>query len=458
MARKLVVIDRETPLLMAPSIQEWVAKDDMARFVVDAVELVDEGVCHYNWRGTGSAQYPPRMMLALLIYCYSSGVFSSRKIQSATYRDVAVRFITADTHPDHDTIAAFRRDNDKLFRTFFLRVLELACHLKIKQVGTVSIDGTKVAANAAKRRTLSKAQIEQQQLELEEKVNELTCQAEAADQQDAGRADGGRLERQLQDAVKRRALMREALQQLQEQHKAKVKERQGQREVFDKESPGEPPREMAPESKAEASMNLTDPQAQLLPQKQGGYLPSYNTQIAVRADSQCPLILAARVCDQSNDRQQLEPMIEAVMQQAPHRAEKILVDSGYDNSGQIWRMEQKHRCVVFCPPEQRRKKDGETTAVTAALTRRESKQRERTREFRQAMRVAMRSQTGKESQRKRATTVEPVIGWIKQTLGFRRFLLRGLKKVSVEWNLVCTGANLRMLHRVMAREKQAAMV
>jgi transposase len=451
MARKLVVIDRETPLLMAPTIQEWVGKDDMARFVIDAVELVSEEQCHYNWRGTGSAQYPPRMMLALLIYCYSSGVFSSRKIQSATYRDIAVRFITGDTHPDHDTIAAFRRDNEKLFKSCFTRVLELAGEMKIKRVGTVSIDGTKIVANAAKRRTLTQEQLEQHQLELDQKVSELTRQAEAADKQEQGRADGDRLAKELQDAVKRREMMKEALAQLKQQHQTKVAERQKQRETFDSKGPGEPPRKLSPEPKPEASMNLTDPDARLLPQKRGGYAPSYNTQIAVAADSQCPLILATGVCDQSNDRQQLEPMVEAVMA-AEKQTDTILVDTGYDNSGQIWRMESKHGCVVFCPPEERQKKKGKE-----GRERRNTKQRKATQEYREGMRAAMRSETGRKSQRLRATTVEPVIGWIKETLGFKRFLLRGMEKVKTEWNLVCLGANLRMMHRVMVGRKDTAV-
>ena len=121
MARKLVVIDRHTPLLLPPSLQDWLAKDDVVHLILEAVEAVSESACHYNWQGTGSSQYPPRMMLALLIYAYSRGLLSSRQIEQATYRDIAVRFLTADTHSDHDTIAAFRRENGALFQDLFVR-------------------------------------------------------------------------------------------------------------------------------------------------------------------------------------------------------------------------------------------------------------------------------------------------------------------------------------------------
>ena len=126
MARRLISIDRETPLLLPPAIQDWVPKGDISRFILDAVAVIDDGACHFNWRGTGSAQYPPLMMLALLVYCYAHGIFSSRRIERATWRDIGARFITADTHPDHDTIAAFRRDNGALLKACFTGVLGLS--------------------------------------------------------------------------------------------------------------------------------------------------------------------------------------------------------------------------------------------------------------------------------------------------------------------------------------------
>jgi transposase len=142
--------DRGQGLLLPHDLREWVPEDDLAQFIVEAVERVYIGAFKVNWRGTGKAQYHPRMMLALLIYCYANGIFSSRRIERASHRDVAVRFIAADTHPDHDTIAAFRRENAEAFAAAFAQVLLLARELGLLKLGMVSIDGTKIDANASK--------------------------------------------------------------------------------------------------------------------------------------------------------------------------------------------------------------------------------------------------------------------------------------------------------------------
>ena len=126
MAERFVNVDRDTPLLLPPDLRDWVPEDDMVHFVLEAVDGVDTSTFRINWRGTGSKQYPPRMMLALLVYCYSHGIFGSRRIERATYRDVGVRLLSGDTHPDHDTICKFRRDNQTAFAAAFLHVLELA--------------------------------------------------------------------------------------------------------------------------------------------------------------------------------------------------------------------------------------------------------------------------------------------------------------------------------------------
>ena len=150
MAARFQNIDRETPMLLPASIQEWVPDNDLAHFVIDAVGALDLNHYSINHRGTGDAQFPPAMMLALLIYCYATGIFSSRRIENATKQNISVRFICANTHPDHDTICTFRRKNDALIKETFLKTLLLARELKLLKVGTVAIDGTKIMANASK--------------------------------------------------------------------------------------------------------------------------------------------------------------------------------------------------------------------------------------------------------------------------------------------------------------------
>src|SRR4030043_2313269 len=146
--RKFIDIDRETSMLLPHDLREWVPEDDMVHFIIESVEGMKLQRLKVNERGTGSRQYPPEMMLSLLVYCYANGVFSSRRIERATYRDIAVRYLTGDTHPDHDTICAFRRDNSEVIKEAFVEVLKLAREMKLLRVGTISVDGTHIKANA----------------------------------------------------------------------------------------------------------------------------------------------------------------------------------------------------------------------------------------------------------------------------------------------------------------------
>ena len=183
MGPRFVNIDRDTPLLLPPNLRDWVPADHLAHFVVDAVEALDLRRVKVNVRGTGDEQYPPAMMLSLLIYSYAKGTFGSRRIEQSTYDDVAVRLITADTHPDHDTICTFRRENPALLSESFVQVLQMAQELKVLKFGqiTVSVDGTKVLANASKHAAVSYERAGEtiQQLELE--GQQLLAKAEQAD-------------------------------------------------------------------------------------------------------------------------------------------------------------------------------------------------------------------------------------------------------------------------------------
>ena len=441
MAKRFVTVDRDTPMLMPPSIQEWVSDDDMARFVVDAVSVVEEGCCKINWRGTGSEQYPPHMMMALLVYCYANGLFSSRRIERATYRDVAVRFITGDTHPDHDTIASFRRENAVLFKACFAKVLVMAREMKLRRVGEIVIDGSKLEANASKRRILSKEQIETQTAMLEQQVAELVAKAEQTDEIDGKSPDGSRLPRELCKKKERLEAMRLAMKELEKKTASRSARRAAEREAFDREGPGEPPRALPDTPNPTDTIHPVDPDARLMPMKKGGHAPGYNVQIAVQADTKAPLILACDVVDETTDRRQLQPMVEKTMEVQPGTTH-VHVDTGYDNSSQIHQVESKHRAVVYCPPEQSGREKGSA---------RQSAARKATEDFRKGMKACMKSQRGRGSQQLRATTVEPVFGWIKNMLGFTRFLLRGLAKVKLEWELLCLAHNIQLIHRCRLR-------
>src|SRR5437899_10326434 len=183
MATRLVSIDRDTPLLLPPNLRDWVPEDHLVHFILDAVAALDLRQVKVNERGTGSEQYPPTMLLALLIYSYATGTFASRRIEQSTYDSVPVRLLTADTHPDHDTICAFRRENKALLTESFVKVLQLAQQLNVLQVGqiTVAVDGTKVLANASKHAAVSYERAGQLIEQLEREVKQLVAKAEQAD-------------------------------------------------------------------------------------------------------------------------------------------------------------------------------------------------------------------------------------------------------------------------------------
>ncbi len=183
MAAKFVIIDHDTPMLLPPDLREWLPADHMVHFVMEAVAALDLRAARVNERGTGSAQYPPAMMLGLLIYSYATGTFGSRRIEALTFENVAVRYLCADTHPDHDSICKFRRENRELLSSSFHQVLELAAAAEILRVGelTVAIDGTKLLANASKHSAMSHGRMEEQMKLASEQIKELLAKAEEAD-------------------------------------------------------------------------------------------------------------------------------------------------------------------------------------------------------------------------------------------------------------------------------------
>jgi len=208
MPAKYIPINRDMPMLLPPDLREWVPGDDMVHFVIEAVANLPDLRFAPNRRGTGSAQYPPRTLLTLLVYCYANGVFSSRRIEAATYRDVAVRYLTADTHPDHSTICAFRQRNEAAIHDAFLGILKLARELGVLKVGTISVDGTKIAANASKDKNVTYDRAGELERQLELDIAALLERASAADAAEEGAED--RLPKEIARREKLREKMREA--------------------------------------------------------------------------------------------------------------------------------------------------------------------------------------------------------------------------------------------------------
>jgi transposase len=434
MARRQVNVDRVTPMLLPPDLRDWVADNELARFILDAVDLSDVILAAVNERGSGSEQYPPGMMLALLIYCYATGLFSSRRIERATYDSVAVRYICGNHHPDHDTIANFRSSNAAIVRKAFVRVLELSREVGLLKVGTVSIDGTKLKASASKRATLSQRQIEEELRALNAQVVERMDAASAADR--AENQDPGALPPQLVDPHVRKTKLLAAQAALKEREEARA------RRIASGEQQDDSRRKKA--GSRGPQVNLSDPQSGLMPGPGGGpFIQGYNAQAAVDADGS-GLILGARVTHECNDRRELVADLESIPPElgAPTA---VLADSGYDHQGQIQQVESRIGALVYCPPQ-----GSKAAAVPGAKWASRAKERKVT-EARERMRARLQSSQGRALYARRQVVSEPVFAAIKNAIGFRRFSMRGLPKVELEWQLVALAYNCRTICRKTQR-------
>jgi transposase len=424
---RFVNIDRSTPMLLPPDLREWVQDDDLVHFVVDAVGLLDLTSAGVNHRGTGSEQYPPGMMLGLLIYSYAQGVFSSRRIERATYQNLSVRYLTADTHPDHDTIAKFRRENAVMIRSAFVQLLRLAQAAGLVRLGAIALDGTKLGAATNKRQNLTYAQLQAEIGQLDAQVATLLERAEVADQ--SGET-GSELTGELAQAQQRRARLLAAKAQLEQQALARRQQREQER---DQAPPGAKRSRLGSEPKARDRINLTDAQSTLT-RTRTGFIQGYNAQLAVSVDS--GLIVAADVVRDNSDRKQLQPMVGQVIDHLGVPTQ-VLVDTGYENLRQIQAVETAHPTTVLCPPAR--------SANANPAARRQRAWRQRSKGLREEMRRRLLSPWGKALYGLRKITVEPAIGIIKAALGFRNFRLRGLAKVRTEWILVSLALNCRRL-------------
>jgi transposase len=423
MPERYVNIDRQTPMLLPVDLREWVAENDLARLIVEVVEQCDLSQAWTNERGSGSAQYPPGMMLSLVIYAYARGVFSSRRIEQLSYENLSVRYLCANTHPDHDTIAKFRRENGALFKACFGQVLVLARELGLVRVGKLAVDGTRLAANANRHRFSTREQLEQEQARLEGVVEELLQRAEAADQAEEGEAESEALPAQLADEQKRRQAIKEALE--------RIKQREAQQQA-EKQSLQKSGRQSQAK---ELRMNLTDPDCGILHRKGVGTVIGYNAQIGIDIQG-AGLIVTNSVSANGCDAQLLDQVLEQ-LNPALGQVKEVVVDCGYESGLRAYELEKKHGTKVFYPPRPR--------SADSGSKHWHSRPKRLVRHMRHLIKKRIQSPHGQWLQRRRQTVAEGAFGFIKQTLGFRRFALRGLQKVQTEWQLICLAFNLRKL-------------
>ena len=438
--------DRTQALLLPIDLREWVKEDDLAHLVIGAVERVYIGAFKVNWRGSGKAQYHPRMMLALLIYCYANGIFSSRRIERATHRDIAVRFIAADTHPDHDTIATFRRENLAAFTAAFAHVLLIAKEMGLLTLGTVSIDGTKIDANASKIKSLRYDRAKALRERLAEDIAALTAQAEAADIEDA--EDGQALPAEIARREVLKAKLDEACARLEADARAEAQE---ERAGYDQKVAAwegrnrrgrkpKPPDDAPPPAR---QINLTDPDSKLMRKsKRHEFRQAYNAQ-AVADGSQ--LVLTTNVAQTPSDAPTFEETI-VQLRDTLGQPETILGDAGYASGAPVAALQARgiEVLVAVSRPDNQRLYDFRPPNPDAKPPR------EPQAAWRKAMKAKLQTDAAKAKYKRRKYTVEPVFGIIKNVLGFTRFFLRGIEKVKTEWLLVTLAYNCKRLCNLKA--------
>ncbi len=438
--------DRTQAFLLPPDLKDWLPGDDLAHFVLAAVERVPMSAFKVNDRNSGSAQYHPRMMLALLIYCYANGIFSSRRIERATHRDIGVRFVAANTHPDHDTIAAFRRANKTAIEAAFLQVLLLAKETGLLRVGTVSIDGTKIDANASKIKSVRYDRARELRAKLKADIADLTARAEAAD---AEGVDPQALPVELARRETLHAKLDAACARLEAEAKA---EAEAARPAYDEkmaryEKAGrkgrqpEPPDEDPPPDR---QTNLTDPGSRLMRKSaRHEYRQAYNAQAVVCADG-AQLILGVEVATTPSDQPTFAATILG-LEAGVGLPATVLADAGYASGPAVRALQDKgieplvavratqmRRPYDFRPPP-----DPETSALKPEHQVHEP--------WRIDMQAKLERDDAKSRYNRRKQTVEPVFGIVKSAMGFRSFLLRGLDKVKTEWTLVSLAYNCRRM-------------
>jgi transposase len=420
----------------------------MVHFILDAVSVLDVSSFKVNHRGTGDEQFPPDMLLALLIYCYSTGRFSSRVIEGATHCDVAVRLISGNTHPDHDTICRFRRVNGPAFRECFVKVLAMASELgHLKKLGNVSVDGTKIKAAASKHSAVSYKRANEmiEQLELEvERLEKLAEEADTSDEETGLNIPDelARRKTRLEELAKAKETIEERFEEKRKEKQAEYEEKVKRREEAGKNGKkrrGPKPKPPADKPNDKAQYNFTDPESRIMKSK-GGYDQGYNAQATVDLDGSM-LILGTYVTDNANDKNELARNLESVSE-GIRKITAVCCDNGYFNEDEIIEVEADNGPIALVSPG----REGHRVELEDLMNRGSALPAvPEDAPFPERMRARLKQPAYDELYRKRKCTVEPVFGIIKEAMGFRTFLLRGLEKVNTEWSLVTLAYNFKRL-------------
>ena len=436
----------EQDFLLPPSLREWLPEDHLAYFISDMIDHLDLRRIeqHYEREERGYPPYHPRMMTKVLVYGYCVGVFSSRRLERRLIEDVAFRILAAGNQPDFRTISEFRRIHLKALEGLFVQVLELALKLGAMKLGRVAIDGSKIKANASKHKAMSHERMLREQQRLREEVKQLLAEAEQTDKDEDKRYGrtrrGDELPAELARREQRLRRITEARKALEERARSEAEEKQKGKDSDKDNKPGtgsDRLRRSRVQPKPKAQHNFTDPESRIM-KGPDGFVQAYNAQIAVEPVLQ--MIVGQALTQQTNDKKQLLPMIDAVQQQAGQRVREVLADSGYCSEANL-RKAAKKKIDLYVAAEKTKHNQPAQPALCGRIPKSAT--------LVERMKRKLKTKAGRAIYARRKTIVEPVFGQIKQAQGFRQFLLRGVEKVRGEWALVCTTHNLLKLHRLI---------
>jgi transposase len=438
--------DRKQMLLLPPSLLDWLPEGHLAHFILDVVEQLDLSKIYASYQGNGRGQppYDPRMMTALVLYAYCTGVPSSRQIEKRTHEDVAFRVIAANRHPDHDSLCEFRKRHLKALAGLFVQVLRLCQEAGLVKLGHVALDGTKVRANASKHKAMSYGRMKKKKDELEREVEELLKNADAVDKEEDKKYGKGKKGWDLPDELKRRetrlekikeamsALEAEARQEAAEKKKAK---KAGKKSGQDSAAPPLPAK-----PKDKTQRNFTDPDSRIMkPGSTNSFEQCYNGQAMV--DDSFQVIVAAGLSQHANDSEEVEPILDVLEQNLGRipSGMAITTDAGYFSETNLMLFEDALLDPFMAP---QRMKRGQALAPVRVRGRPPKDMKPKDRMIRK-----LSTKRGQEIYSKRKSTVEPVFGQIKQARGLRQFSLRGYENVSAEWQIWCLTHNLLKAYR-----------
>lgn len=446
MAKKFMDLNDLGPITIEKDFKDWLSDDCLARFIVEVVDQMDISGIESQYTGGGSEGYPPKMLVALIFYCYASGIFSSRKIEKATYELIPVIFIVQGLHPDHSVISKFRKRFLKDLEVLFTQILLIASEMGILKLGDISLDGTKIKANASKHRALSYEYACKLEDKLKQEIATLMAKAKESDNSDLKDLDVPaeikRREDRIKNIEKAKATIEARRNERYQREKEDYDKKMAARELREKESGrklgGKKPVE--PENKPNPSdqVNLTDEESRIMPKSGGGFEQAYNAQAAV--DHASMLIIENHVSQQSNDKQELEPALEKIeaLPEQLGSVDKVATDNGYKS--EVNTVLAAEKGIELYAPSGREKHNDKLNSL---LSKEPEKPNNPTPS--EALSYRMATKAGKAFYALRKTTIEPTFGVIKNVMGFRCFSLRGFESVAGEWNLVCMAYNLKRL-------------